>query len=76
MQSELKLKRRAGRPPAAVNKRKIHNLTVRLSDIDLMALDKKATQAGLSFSRFLREAGLGRELPRPVPAINLHTDVA
>lgn len=73
MQSVLNRKKRVGRPKAAEGKRKIHNLTVRLSDVDLMSLDEKAKQAGLSFSRFLREAGLGRALPRPVPTINLQT---
>ncbi len=73
MQTELKLIRRVGRPKAADGNRKTHNLTVRLSDADLMLLDQKSRQAGLSFSQFLREAGLGRDLSRPVPTINLST---
>lgn len=73
MQLEQKQGRRVGRPKAAEGTRKIYNLTVRLSDADLMELADKASRAGLSFSRFMREAGLGRELPRPVPVINLQT---
>lgn len=73
MQSLMNHKKRVGRPKVAEGKRKIYNLSVRLSDADLMELAAKASKAGLSFSRFLREAGLGRTLPRAVPPINLQT---
>ncbi|GAB7026063.1 plasmid mobilization protein [Geotalea toluenoxydans] len=73
MQHWITQHKQIGRPKAAEGKKKIYNLTVRLSDADLMELADKASKAGLSFSRFLREAGLGRELPRPVPPINLQT---
>lgn len=64
---------KSGRPKTAEAKVLKHNLTVRLCDTDLLLLDKKARQAGLSYSSFLRQAGLSRVLPQPVPEINLTT---
>lgn len=66
-------KHKLGRPNADAARLKKHVLTVRLSDTDLLALHEKSQRTKLSYSAFLREAGLGRELPRPVPEINLKT---
>ncbi|QVW35933.1 plasmid mobilization relaxosome protein MobC [Geobacter sulfurreducens] len=66
-------KSKPGRPNAAAAKVRKNILPVRLSDEDLLALHEKSQRVGVSFSTFLREAGLGRELPRPVPKLNLDT---
>lgn len=66
-------KSKPGRPNAAASKVRKNILPVRLSDDDLLALHEKSQRVGVSYSTFLREAGLGRQLPRPVPKINLAT---
>ncbi len=66
-------KHKPGRPNADAAKVRKHILTVRLSDADLLALHEMSQRTKLSYSAFLREAGLGKELPRPVPEINLKT---
>jgi predicted DNA binding CopG/RHH family protein len=73
MQTQIQHKLRSGRPKVDERVVKRHNLTVRLSDQDLILLDHKAKQAGLSFSAFLREAGLSRKMPKPVPEVTLKT---
>lgn len=61
-----------GRPKIGDLDIKRHNLTIRLSDRDLLILDEKCLKAGFSsYSKFLREASLGRELPKSVPEVNL-----
>lgn len=66
-------KNKPGRPNIAASKVRKNILPVRLSDDDLLNLHEKSQRVGVCFSTFLREAGLGRELPRPVPKINLDT---
>lgn len=66
-------KSKPGRPNAAAAKVRKNILSVRLSDEDLLALHEKSQRVGVSYSTFLREAGLGRELPRPVATINILT---
>ncbi len=66
-------KNKPGRPNAAAAKVRKNILPVRLSDDDLLDLHEKSQRVELSYSAFLREAGLSRQLPRPVPKINLDT---
>lgn len=66
-------KNKPGKPKSAVSKVKKNTLQVRLSDEDLLVLADKSRHVGVSYSTFLREAGLGRELPRPIPRINIDT---
>ncbi|UTG93166.1 MobC family plasmid mobilization relaxosome protein [Geobacter sulfurreducens] len=73
MKSHDNRKSKPGRPNVAASKVRKNILPVRLSDEDLLALHEKSQRVGVSFSTFLREAGLGRELPRPVPKLNLDT---
>lgn len=73
MPAKKKLKKH-GRPKIEDSMLKRHNLTIRLSDKELLILDKKVKSAGFSsYSTFLREASLGRELPKTVPEVNLKT---
>ena len=73
MKAHNSRKIKAGRPMAAADKVRKNILHVRLSDDDLLDLHEKSQQVKLTYSAFLREAGLGRELPRPVPTVNILT---
>lgn len=66
-------KNKPGKPKSAPSKVKKNTLQVRLSDEDLLVLADKSQHVGVSYSTFLREAGLGRDLPRPIPRINIDT---
>lgn len=44
---------------------------VRLSDLELLEAQARASDAGVDFSRFCRNAILNGAMPRPVPPINL-----
>lgn len=66
-------KSKPGRPKVGDSKIRKHVLPVRLNDADLLDLHEKSQRMNLSYSTFIRDAGLGRELPRPIPKINLDT---
>lgn len=50
-----------------------NRITVRFSDVELVALFEKADRLRLPPSDLLRRAALGQKLPRAVPEINLKT---
>lgn len=59
-----------GRPPKDPGDVRHISVTVRLSPTEVVELVQKAKLSGLPPATFLRQAALGTELPRPVPAIN------
>ena len=52
------------------NKRS-HRLYIRLSESEYQLIQTKARQSGLNISEFVRRAAFRREIPQPLPPINL-----
>jgi len=59
-----------GRPKKSVAERQSSIVAVRLTPAELCKLDA-ARPSGISRGEYLRSAGFGRNLPRPVPEINI-----
>ncbi len=52
------------------NKRS-HRLYIRLSESEYQLIQSKAQQSGINISEFVRRAAFRREIPQPLPPINL-----
>ncbi|MGK7875441.1 MAG: plasmid mobilization relaxosome protein MobC [Xenococcaceae cyanobacterium] len=50
-----------------------NHIHIRLSDSEYHQIQAKAKQLGISMSEFVRRAAFRRELPQPLPQINIDT---
>jgi hypothetical protein len=63
-------RRRSGRPQLDDNERRVHRIGVPANKREMKAITERAASHRMKPAVFLRHIGLGRKLPRPVPAIN------
>lgn len=59
-----------GRPRLKDADKRSHRIGVPLNSEELMIITERAAKHRMKNAAFLRHIGLGRKLPRPVPAIN------